>query len=50
MPQTRRKQTTARRKPARGTKRWSARVTERSNALDLGSRIFAQRSPPLHDR
>jgi hypothetical protein len=47
MPMTTRKQTTARRKPARRpqTKRWSARVTQRSNALDLEARVFAQRSP-----
>ena len=30
---------------ARSKKRWSAEVTRRSNALDLESKVFKQRSP-----
>jgi hypothetical protein len=31
--------------PARKVRRWSQRVTEQSNALDLDSGVFKQRSP-----
>jgi len=33
----------ARRKPSR--RRWSARVTQRSDALDLDNKVFVQRDP-----
>ncbi|HTP84071.1 MAG TPA: DUF3175 domain-containing protein [Alphaproteobacteria bacterium] len=35
----------ARRKPSR--RRWSARVTQRSDALDLDNKVFVQRDPKL---
>jgi len=34
-----------RKKSTRKDKRWSARVTEQSNALDLEPRVFRSRSP-----
>jgi hypothetical protein len=36
---------TAARRPPRRRKRWSQRVTEHSNALDLEGGVFAQRDP-----
>ena len=41
---TRRRTTTRPRKKA-GTKKWSARVTRESDALDLEKKVFAQRKP-----
>jgi Protein of unknown function (DUF3175) len=40
-----RKRTRSRRAPGRASKRWSARVRETSDALDLKPGIFKQRSP-----
>jgi len=37
--------TTRKTERARGQRRWSARVTASSNALDLESSVFKQRSP-----
>ena len=31
--------------PQRGGRRWSAQVTQRSDAMDLESKVFAQRDP-----
>jgi hypothetical protein len=39
----RKTKSTGRRK--RGTRKWSARVTRESDALDLENKVFAQRSP-----
>ncbi|HWA46721.1 MAG TPA: DUF3175 domain-containing protein [Dongiaceae bacterium] len=46
MAAVRKKQATRRRKSApRKTRRWSQRVTERSDALDLEKSVFAQKDP-----
>jgi hypothetical protein len=34
-----------RKRPAKSGRRWSARVTRESDALDLENKVFAQRSP-----
>src|SRR5919197_1400838 len=34
-----------RKKPSRKSKRWSARVTQRSNALDLEPKVFRSKNP-----
>jgi hypothetical protein len=39
------KKKSAKKKAAKGAKRWSQRVTENSDALDLQEGVFAQRSP-----
>ena len=44
-PKSRRKSSARRRPAARKGRRWSQRVTERSDALDLEGGVFTQRSP-----
>jgi hypothetical protein len=47
----RRKKSTARRsKPRQSSRRWSARVTRESDALDLKKGVFSQRSPKAISR
>lgn len=45
MAKRRQKSTARRRKPRQSSRRWSARVTRESDALDLKKGVFSKRSP-----